>query len=339
MIPAFFAATPAAWVWIPIVVWAAFAQTVRNAAQRNLTTQVGTLPATLVRFLYGLPCAVLWLALVWAGTGSGDAANSSLVSATANATTTAAVHPAIFPTLYPTLFPRFGAWLSLGAMAQLGATALLLMAMKERNFIVAVTWSKTEVLQVALLSVVFLHELPGWVSAVSMLVATVGVVMLARPKPSDTPSTPSGWWSRAALYGVGSGTLFALSAVGYRGAALAQIGVSPWLAGAWTVVWAQLLQSVVLGGYLAWRAPAGLRAIAQAWRLSLLAGTMGALASIGWFTAMAMRPAADVRTLGLLEVLFSYLVSRRIFQEQVSGVEKIGLLLVTLGLIGVCFQF
>jgi uncharacterized membrane protein len=52
-----------------------------------------------------------------------------------------------------------------------------------------------------------------------------------------------------------------------------------------------------------------------------------------------MRPAADVRTLGLLEVLFSYLVSRRIFQEQVSGVEKIGLLLVTLGLMGVCLQF
>src|ERR1700722_13398335 len=53
-----------AWAWIPITVFAAFAQTVRNAAQRHLTAELGTLGATLVRFLYGLPFALLWLALV-----------------------------------------------------------------------------------------------------------------------------------------------------------------------------------------------------------------------------------------------------------------------------------
>lgn len=301
-----------AWVWIPIVVWAALAQTVRNAAQRTLTLEVGTLPATLVRFLYGLPCAVLWLALLWQ---VGDAPGVT----------------------HPALGWRYAGWLSLGAMSQLGATALLLMAMKARNFVVAVTWSKTEVLQVALFSVFFLHEMPTWWSAAAMWVATAGVVLLGKPKPGADAGAP-GWWSRAAVYGLGSGALFALSAVGYRGAALAQTGVSPWLAGAWGVVWAQLLQSTVLGIYLAVRSPAGLMAIARAWRLSLVAGTMGALASIGWFTAMAMRPAADVRTLGLIEVLFSYLVSRRIFREQLSGSEKAGLMLVTLGLLAVCAQ-
>jgi hypothetical protein len=34
----------AAWAWIPIVIWAAFAQTIRNAAQRTLTSELGTLP-------------------------------------------------------------------------------------------------------------------------------------------------------------------------------------------------------------------------------------------------------------------------------------------------------
>ena len=48
-------------LWIPITIWAAFAQTVRNAAQRHLTAELGTLGATLVRFLYGLPFAGLWL--------------------------------------------------------------------------------------------------------------------------------------------------------------------------------------------------------------------------------------------------------------------------------------
>ena len=42
-----------AWLWVPVVLFAALAQTARNTAQRSLTTELGTLPATLVRFLYG----------------------------------------------------------------------------------------------------------------------------------------------------------------------------------------------------------------------------------------------------------------------------------------------
>jgi len=42
------------WLWIALSVWAAFAQTLRNTAQRSLTASLGTLGATLVRFLYGL---------------------------------------------------------------------------------------------------------------------------------------------------------------------------------------------------------------------------------------------------------------------------------------------
>ena len=57
------------WLWIPVTIWAAFAQTLRNAAQRHLIAQLGTLGATLVRFLYGLPFAALWLLAVHAGVG------------------------------------------------------------------------------------------------------------------------------------------------------------------------------------------------------------------------------------------------------------------------------
>jgi len=47
-------------IWVPLTVFAALAQTVRNAAQRQLVTTLGTLGATLVRFLYGLPFALVW---------------------------------------------------------------------------------------------------------------------------------------------------------------------------------------------------------------------------------------------------------------------------------------
>ena len=58
------------------------------------------------------------------------------------------------------------------------------------------------------------------------------------------------WTGLAALYGLGSGAGFALAAVGYRGAALALPDTSPWLTGAWGVLWAQALQTVLLSSWL-----------------------------------------------------------------------------------------
>ena len=70
----------AAWAWIPIVIWAAFAQTIRNAAQRTLTSELGTLPATLVRFLIGAWNVVLAQALHTAtGLFDGDCAGLAAV--------------------------------------------------------------------------------------------------------------------------------------------------------------------------------------------------------------------------------------------------------------------
>ena len=301
----------AAWAWIPIVIWAAFAQTIRNATQRTLVADLGTLSATLVRFLYGLPFAAVWLALVYRLSGA--------------------------PISLPGFTWAYGAWLMLGAAAQLAATAFLLMAMKQRNFIVGVTFSKTEVLQVGIFATLFLHELPTLLSGLAMVVATIGVVLLSLPK--KLPGGARDWTGGAAWFGLGSGACFALSSVGYRGAALELGGTSAWLISAWAVVLAQFAQTVLLGAWLALRVPGALAAIAKAWRLSLLAGMMGAFASIGWMTAVALRPAADVRTLGLVEVLFSYLVSRRLFKERMTRHERAGLVLVGAGVLVVCAQW
>ena len=67
-------------------------------------------------------------------------------------------------------------------------------------------------------------------------------------------------------------------------------------------------------------------------------GSMGAAASLAWFTAYAMQGAAAVRTLGMVEVLFSYIVSRRVFSEKLSLTEKLGMALMMLGLVLICLQ-
>ncbi len=301
------------WVWIPLVLFAALAQTVRNAAQRSLTEQAGTLGATLVRFLYGLPFAAAWVAVLQA----------------LPATTAPVAH----------FGAGYFAWLLAGALGQIAATACLLAAMKTRRFVVGVAFSKTEVLQVALFGALFLHEVPGWLAFCAMVLATAGVGLLSLPRSAASMGGAAlAWDGRSALYGLASGACFAVSAVGYRGASLQVPGLSLWLAGAWGVMWAQTIQSLILLAWLGVRSPHTLRVIAGAWRVSSLAGLAGALASIGWFTALSIRSAAEVRTLGLVEVFFSYLVSRRLLREELSRNEKWGLLLVLLGLVGVCLQ-
>lgn len=299
------------WLWAPIVLWAALAQTARNAAQRSLVAQAGTLGATLARFLYGLPFAALWVILL------------HLLPATAGP--------------LPTFNLGYFGWLLLGALGQLGATAALLAAMKQRNFVVGVAYSKTDALQVALFGTLFLRELPQPLTLLAIALATTGVVLLSLPQ-KGAPIEGRAWTGRAAWYGLASGAGFALSAVGYRGAALHLHGASPWLTGAWGVLLAQAIQSVLLGGWLAWRAPAALRATASAWRISTVAGAAGALASIGWFTAFALTTAANVRTLGMVEVVFSYLVSRRLLREKLARIEQGGLALVVAGLLALGLQ-
>ena len=295
----------APWAWIPLVIWAGFAQTVRNAAQRSLVSSLGTLAATLVRFLYGVPFALAWVLVVQGASGAS----------------------------VPHFDARYAAWLTLGAVSQIAATACLLTAMRQRNFIIGVTLSKTEVLQLGILAAVFLQEWPTPVSAAAMVVATVGVVLLSLPREGLAGFSRAS--ASAAAFGLASGGMFALASVGYRGAALQMAGTSPWVVGAWNVLFGQVLQSLLLGGWLMWRQPGTLTAVARAWRVSTLAGLMGALASIGWLTAYALRTAVDVRTLGLVEVLFSFAVSRQVFQERLSARELGGLACVLAGVVAV----
>jgi drug/metabolite transporter (DMT)-like permease len=60
---------------------------------------------------------------------------------------------------------------------------------------------------------------------------------------------------------------------------------------------------------------------------------MGAAASAGWFTAMTIEPIAHVRTLGLVELVFSYAVSRRFFRERLTRMEIAGMALLAVALV------
>ena len=74
-----------------------------------------------------------------------------------------------------------------------------------------------------------------------------------------------------------------------------------------------------------------LLAMLRAWRQSLLAGFMGALASQMWFLAFAIATTAHVRTLALVEILFAQAVSRRLFSQRSTVLETLCVALVVVG--------
>jgi drug/metabolite transporter (DMT)-like permease len=283
-------------LWPVFTMIAAAAQTVRNATQRDLTQKLGTVGATHIRFLFGFPFAIVFLAVALA----------------------------VLAQPVPTTSLLFWVWAIGAALAQIAATALMLAAMTERSFVVVYAYIKTEPVQAALFGLVFLGDHLTPVLAAAILIATVGVVVMAL-KPG------AAFGLRPTLLGIGAGGMFALSAVGFRGAILS-LGLSSYLmAATFTLAVSLVVQAALLSIYLGVRSPDVLRSIVAAWRPSLVAGFMGALASQFWFLAFALATAASVRTLALVEVLFAQGVSRFVFKQPVLLREGVGIVLVVAG--------
>jgi len=285
-------------LWAVFTLIAAAAQTARNATQRELTATLGTVGATHVRFLFGFPFALLFLAGVLLVTGD--------------------------PLPRPGLL--YWPWIFCGFMAQIAATALMLAAMNDRSFVVTIAYIKTEPVQVALFGFVLLGDRVTPLMALAIMIATAGVVVMSL-KPGA--AQVGGW--RPTLLGLVSGGMFGLSAIGYRGAILSLELNDFVLAATFTLLVGLLFQSLLLSAWLALRDPAALKAIFRAWRPSLFAGFMGALASQFWFLAFAIATAASVRTLALVEVLFAQGISRFVFKQPTTPREAIGIVLVVIG--------
>jgi drug/metabolite transporter (DMT)-like permease len=175
-------------LWVAFTLLGAAGQTARNAMQRGLTPKLGALGATLVRFLFGFPFAIAFLAALRMLTGEA----------------------------LPVVNAAFAGWTVLGALTQIAATALMLMTMERRSFVVTTAYLKTEPVIVAIMGLIVLGDRVTAPMAAAIALATLGVVLISvKPKILEH----SGW--KPAALGLSSGALFAASAIGYRGAILA----------------------------------------------------------------------------------------------------------------------
>lgn len=288
-------------LWVPATLLAASAQVARNGLQARLTREIGTLGATQVRFIYGLPFALLFWLASWAIIG--------------------------------TDLPRMGAtaigYMLLGAVTQIAATALMLVAMAQRAFGVAYAYIKTEPILVALFGVLLLGDHLAPLAWVGILVATGGILIVSID-PRSWASLFHEW--RPMAVGIASGAFFGLASVAYRGAIVAVESDSGLMRALTVLVAALIVQCVLLGLWLALFDRRAFTGSLRIWRESLGAGFLGALATAGWNSALSLTAAANVRTLGLIEMPIAALVNRRVSGRALGAREWSGILLVAGGI-------
>ncbi|MEM9732935.1 MAG: EamA family transporter [Pseudomonadota bacterium] len=293
-------------MWIPITLAAAFAQNLRSALQKHLKGVMGTTGATFVRFGFGLPFALLYLALVFSLTGEP----------------------------LPDLAPRFWPWLVLGALSQILATFMLVYLFSFRNFVVGTAYSRTGAIQTAIVATVLTGASFNPMAIVAILVSVTGVMCISVARTAFSPAALiTSLASPAALIGIFSGTAFAFSAVGYRQATLAVMADSFFLQAAMALVIGITFQTLVMLVWMVWRDRAELAKVVRAWKPALPAGLAGATASFGWFAAFTLQEAAIVKTLAQVEILFTFAASYFWFGERLNGKEYAGCGLIIAGII------
>lgn len=288
-------------LWAIFTVIAAAGQVLRNAQQKELTASLGTVGATHVRFLFGLPFGLLFLAIVLFASG--------------------------LP--LPEFNSRMLSWTVTGALAQIGATALMLAAMRDRSFVVVTAYAKTEAMQVAVFGLLFLGDRITLPLAAAIAIATVGVLLVSWPR--STGGEAFSW--KPALLGIGSGAAFAIAAIGFRGGIRALDTPSFVMGATTTLALGLAIQTVVLTTYLLVFDRKTLVGIFRLWRPSMLAGFTGAFASQMWFLAFALETAAKVRTLALIEIPMAQILSRNLFKQTLASREALGIALIVAGVV------
>ena len=296
-------------IWIPITIAAAFFQNIRSALQKNLQGNLSVAAAAYSRFVFALPVAAAYLF---------------------------ALHLAGF--VIPAPNARFLIYCLLGGVCQILFTAFLLWLFSFRSFAVGTTFSKMEVVMVAVLGAVLLGDTINASAAAAIAISACGVVALGAVRARLTLATLSrGLVAKPTLIGLACAAWLGEATVFFRGAALAlnhDAGHGAFIsAAAFTLFVSVSIQTVLMGMFIARRECGEFVKLWRHRRRAAAVGVSGALASIFWFTAFTLHNAAYVRALGQIELLFTFAATLFIFKEKIRAMEWLGIGLVVGGIL------
>ncbi len=293
-------------IWLPASLLGGLFQAWRTALQQRLRAELSVSGAGLVRYLYGLPFALAF----------------------------AATWLAIQGMPIPNFGTAFAAFAIAGAITQMAGTILLIMAFGHRGFVVGTAFSKTEAVQAALVTALFLGERLPFLAWMGIVAGMAGVLTLALA--GRGVSGREIWRALrqpAALCGLGAGSMFALAAIAVK-LATAELDEVDLIGSA--LVTLVVVMAIQTGLHLAWvivRDRDTFHAVFRQWRTSSQVGLLSALGSACWYIGFAAAPAALVRIVGQVEVVFTIGFAHFYLREPVRWHEIAGLLLVVGGVV------
>ena len=286
--------------WIYFTILAALMQAIRTAGQKQLSRHLNAMATTLVRFLFALPFVWLYVFSI------SHFQNSSI----------------------PALNPEFVQSSFLAAVAQIAGTAFVIMAFRYQNFAVATSLVKTEAVLTAIVGVLVFDAVLSGFGWLSVVIGVIGVLILSK---TDV-GLKSIFKSPASAYGIAAGLGFALATLWIRQASLA-LHTDLILSAAFTLAFMVTLQTFLVLLYILFEDKRQLKLVVDNWRMSLFVGIASMLGSIGWFTAASLQTAAYVKALGQIEFFFTLIITYRVFKEQISMREFLGMFLIVVSVV------
>lgn len=290
-------------LWVIITILAAFSQNLRSTFQKKLQSDLSDIGATNVRFLFGLPFAIIYFLFLH---------NSYEVTLTS----------------IPNKFILFAL---IGGVSQIIATFLLLKIFNYKNFAVGTTYSKTEPIQALFFSILILGETISYMGVIGIIIGIFGVIFISyKSNKLSYDNKPD---SKTSIYlGLLSGALFGIAAVMFRGASLSLNLDNLLYSSGLTLLVALFIQTTLLGIYLIITDKNQILLSFDNLKDCTIVGFFGALASMCWFYAMSIQNVAYVRALGQIELVFTILMTLIYFKEKISFREIMGICFILIGI-------
>jgi len=286
--------------WIIFTLLAVIMQSVRTAAQKQITQKISVQSATLVRFLFGIKFAALYFFLaVW-----------------------------IFQPINLELNIKFILSGALASISQVLATVFLIKALTLKNFAVGTALAKTEALLTAVLGSMFFSAYLNPMGYLSILFGVCGLLIASNWNVTFKDLSDN----QSIRYGLGAGLGFALASLWIRDASLS-LEIPRIVSAAAVLLYMVILQSLICLVWVSVKEPEQFMLIKNNLKSSLFIGFTGVLGSIGWFTAMSLQNAALVKTLGQIEFIASLLITYLYFNEKISAREYLGIAFIALSLL------
>ncbi|NKB33442.1 MAG: EamA family transporter [Pseudomonadales bacterium] len=286
--------------WIVFTLLAVVMQSIRTAAQKQLANRLSIQAATLVRFLFGIKFALIYLYFVWQS-----------------------YRPEVFELHWQ--FFQSGA---LAGISQILATICLIKALTLKNFAVGTALAKTEAILTAVLGSLFFSAALSVLGYLSVVIGVVGLLVASNWKVTFKDLSDN----ESIRYGIGAGLGFALASLWIRDASLS-IDAPRILTAAAVLAYMVVLQTLICFAWIYLKEREQLALIMNNLGACTFVGFTSVAGSVGWFTAMSLQNAAIVKTLGQTEFVVSLLITYLYFGEKISTREYLGISLIAISVI------